>query len=116
MATKIRHCIACGREYSYCPHNMVDESKPYWMFAWDTEECKVIFNTVSKYCGKELDKEQAKDIIDKVYSHTITFNPTIEEKLKEIYEKPKTVRKRTVKKKADDTGKAAEVITIVNED
>lgn len=114
MATKIRHCVACGREYTYCPHNLVDESKPYWMFAWDTEECKVIFNTVMKYNAKELTKEEAKKIIDEVYTHTIIFDSTIEEKLKKIYEEPK-VNHRKIRKKVDES-KSAETDTIVNED
>lgn len=97
MAKKIRHCVACGREYEYCPHNIVDESKPYWMFAWDTNECKEVFNIVSKYCGKDITKEEAKDMLDKVYSHTIVFNEKIENKIKEIYEEPKV--KRNLKKK-----------------
>ena len=57
MARKvIRHCYACGKEYTYCPSCSEDKDKPVWMFSFDTEICRDLFALTSDYLAGGIDK------------------------------------------------------------
>lgn len=85
MKSKPRNCNCCGREYYYCPHCREDENKPTWMMAWDTQECREVFITLSDYNSKNISKEQAKERISKVLTHTIVFKEKIQQQIDELF-------------------------------
>lgn len=97
MASNKRVCFACGKEYDYCPRNRADEDKPKWMFAYDTEECKEVFNTILKYNSQILTKAEAKEKLNAVISGNIKFRNSIQEDIDKILkEAPKPRKKRIV--------------------
>lgn len=63
-----RKCKCCGKSYDYCPNCGKSSSKP-WMFSFDTEVCKELFNAVSAYNMKLIKEDGIKNIVDK-YSIT----------------------------------------------
>lgn len=85
MKSKPRNCNCCGREYYYCPHCREDENKPTWMMAWDTQECREVFITLSDYNSKNISKEQAKERISKVLTHTIVFKEKVQQQIDELF-------------------------------
>lgn len=84
MRSKPRICVCCGKEYTYCPHCKEDEEKPTWMFAYDTFECKEIFNTLSRYNSSLLTKEEAKDIISKNTTKNKVFIDYIQKQIDDL--------------------------------
>ena len=62
-----RTCCVCGKSYSFCPTcNPEDKDKPYWMFAWCSENCKEIYNVTSQYENEQLSAKEAKKQLDKL--------------------------------------------------
>lgn len=53
--------------------------------AWDTQECREVFITLSDYNSKNISKEQAKERISKVLTHTIVFKEKIQQQIDELF-------------------------------
>lgn len=104
MKAKKRICHTCGKEYSYCPRCKEDENKPTWMFVWDTEECREVFNTLSRYNSKDYSKEEAKKILNKTISHSIIFTKNIQKEIDEIL-KEEIIEEPIVEKIIEETEK-----------
>ena len=60
-----RKCSVCGKTYQYCPNCSSYESYPRWMFLFDSENCKNIFETVSDYNQGIIDAKAARIRINK---------------------------------------------------
>lgn len=56
MATK-RICMTCGKEYEYCPTCGKQKNEPKWKYAWDTEECKNVYDALTLYNMKKMDEK-----------------------------------------------------------
>ena len=84
MQSKPRIRVCCGKEYTYCPHCKEDEEKPTWMFAYDTLECKEIFNALSHYNSNSLTKEEAKDIVYKNLDKNKMFIDYIQKQIDDL--------------------------------
>ena len=85
MRSKPRICVCCGKEYTYCPHCKEDKEKPTWMFAYDTLECKEIFDALSHYNTNRLTKEEAKDIISKNTDKNKVFIDYIQKQIDDLF-------------------------------
>lgn len=59
-----RKCKCCGKSYDYCPNCGKSSSKP-WMFSFDTEVCKELFNAVSAYNMELIKEDGIRNIVNK---------------------------------------------------
>lgn len=79
-----RKCLLCGAEYSYCPSCGADKRKPSWMTAYDKEDCKIIFETLSAYSMKKISNSEAKKIFKKIDINSINLDEYKKETINEI--------------------------------
>lgn len=59
-----RKCLACGKEYDFCPRCEAAKETP-WMITFDRNECKEIFNVVSGYNMGISTLNDVKTVLDK---------------------------------------------------
>ncbi len=59
-----RKCLACGKEYTFCPRCEAAKNTP-WMTAFDCVACKEIFNVVSGYNMGISTLDDVKDVLSK---------------------------------------------------
>lgn len=80
--SKQRTCIFCGKEYQYCPNCKDYSSYPTWMFNFDTEKCRDLYNVMGGYNIGIRTIEDVKATLDK---HGVTdysiFPKALQEKL-----------------------------------
>lgn len=94
-----RVCLCCGNAYEYCGTCRKNVNLPAWKNLFDTENCKEIFQIVSDYEQKAIDKEKAKKMIS-ACDIKQTFKDKIKKTVDEITAEPKKeTENRTVKKK-----------------
>lgn len=98
-----RQCLCCGTRYEFCTSCSEHKGKPSWMFDYDTEECKDLFNAISGYNMGIFKESKVKAVLRK---YNITdyskYTESVQEVLKNIMtttDAPKRGRKR--KKKVD---------------
>lgn len=56
-----RNCVICGAEYEYCPSCKKYNYLPRWMFLFDNQNCKDIYEVINQYDAKVIDKAEAKE-------------------------------------------------------
>lgn len=81
-----RVCLCCGNAYEYCGTCKRGVNLPAWKNLFDTENCKDIFQTVSDYEQKAIDKAKAKKILascDLKHSFKNNIKETIDKITKE---------------------------------
>ena len=80
--SKQKTCIFCGKEYQYCPNCKDYSSYPTWMFNFDTEKCRDLYNVMGGYNIGIRTIEDVKATLDK---HGVTdysiFPKALQEKL-----------------------------------
>lgn len=86
MANRI--CLTCGKEYEFCGSCPSSSNLPVWKNLFDSEDCKVIFETVSDYAQGVFSKDKAKDKL-KNCNLPLETNKNIKKYLDEILEEPK---------------------------
>lgn len=101
---KTRTCIACGKEYKYCPS--CNKTEPKWKVLYDTEECKEMFDAISAYNLHTGNKEGIQRILTKYHVKDYSkYVESINKKLVELFpkkeEQPKQVFRAFEKPKAD---------------
>ena len=95
MATRI--CLCCGKSYDYCPNCGKNSSTP-WMFNYDTEACKEIFNAVSGYNMGIVNEEGVKKVLDKFSVTNIeNYKDSIKEVLRKITKKTSYTKTEEIK-------------------
>ena len=63
---KIKTCIVCGKTYEYCGHCDKGGQENRWKTNYCSENCRDIFDIVSKYVNKNISTEDAKkDLLEK---------------------------------------------------
>ena len=100
-----RICLCCGNAYEYCGSCRNGINLPAWKNLFDNENCKDVFQTVSDYEQKAIDKTKAKRILASCdLKHTFKSNiaKVVDEIVKE--EKKESVT-RVQKKNAEITEK-----------
>ena len=94
MARKvIRHCYACGKEYTYCPSCSEDKDKPVWMFSFDTEICRDLFALTSDYLAGGIDKNGVVKRLQDMNLGNRKFETSISNMITECSKKEKEVVK-----------------------
>lgn len=58
-----RICVICNSAYSYCPICGKYDDFPRWMFMFDNENCKKIWEVLNDYKAGIMDKEAAKVLL-----------------------------------------------------
>ena len=92
MANK-RKCLACGKEYNFCPRCEASRNTP-WMVTFDCAECKEIFNVVSGYNMGLVTLEDVKTVLDK---NNISDVSVYQGTIREVLMKAITPEKKVVK-------------------
>lgn len=83
-----RVCKTCGTAYSYCPNCSADYNKPKWMNMFDCEDCKIVFDTATKFNLNKITKEEARNALSNVNLDKV-FTEQIQKDLANIfYEEP----------------------------
>lgn len=109
MANKMRKCLCCGKEYSYCHTCKKDRNKPAFMAMYCGENCCKIFDAVNNFNFNLISDSEAKEIINACdLSEIESFNEIVKNDInaildmeKEIVEeKPKKATKKAVKDEA----------------
>jgi hypothetical protein len=72
LEKKLRQCVVCRNQYTFCPRCNDDKNKPLWYFTFDSENCKNIYDVTSKYEDGRLSANEAKDILEKLNLAKIT--------------------------------------------
>lgn len=103
-----RICMVCGKKYEYCAHGCkdFDESKP-WMYLFDDETCKNVYDIWQSMRGKEINKEKAAEIFGAMdLTKVLAADTMVAKEVKEIVktkkethveEKHETVKEETKK-------------------
>lgn len=58
--SKIKTCIVCGKKYEYCGHCDKGGQENRWKSNYCSENCRDIFDIVSKYVNHHIQIEEAK--------------------------------------------------------
>ena len=100
MAHSNKTCYACKTKYSYCPScSRVDALKPSWASEFCSENCMILWTTLTKFGMNSITKSEAKSIISDL-------------DLKPIYEYAECVRrdyKKVMAKEPKKRGKRIEI-------
>lgn len=97
-----RICAICGKEYSYCPDCTDYDELPRWMFLFDKENCKDIWEVINKYRTKEYTAAQAKAELQKLdMSYKDSINPDFKVFLDQICEETRPVKVQKENHKED---------------
>lgn len=78
-----RICLTCGKPYEYCGSCPSSLNLPVWKNLFDTENCKIVFETASDYAQKVITKESAKGKLSKC-DLSISFKEKINNLVKDI--------------------------------
>ena len=61
---KNRKCLACEKNFSFCPNcSGADALKPSWASQFCSEDCMILWTTLTKYGINHMEKSEAKEII-----------------------------------------------------
>ncbi|MGN5456808.1 MAG: hypothetical protein ACI4XN_12505 [Candidatus Kurthia intestinigallinarum] len=64
---KNRQCLACNTKYSYCPDcSHADKLAPSWKAMFCSEDCMMLWTTLTKFGMNKLTKSEAKSIISEL--------------------------------------------------
>ena len=66
MERKLRICCVCGTQYKYCPKCNEDKNKPHWMFVYHEENCKNIYDVMTKYEWGQITADEAATELEKL--------------------------------------------------
>lgn len=79
-----RTCLLCGTGYDYCPTCAADKRKPSWMSAFDKEDCKIVFETLSAYGMNKISTLEARKSIKNIDTNAMNLKDTQKDVIKEI--------------------------------
>lgn len=89
-----RVCHTCGKEYDYCPRCGRFASLPRWMFNWDTQECKDVFQALTDYNMGLSTKKDLKAVLDSYGVEDYSkYSESIQKQLTKIFEKKSRKKK-----------------------
>ena len=99
-----RVCLTCGKSYTYCNSCTDDIHLPVWKNIFDTENCKNIFEIVSDYEQKVIDKEKAKNKLLKYdLSNKGEFKPHVKKIIEEIiFVEEKQIKDVNIKQESEE--------------
>ena len=99
---KLRKCLCCQSKYSYCPDcNGADKLKPSYFATFCSEDCKTLWDSMTKFNFGTITKAEAKSIISNLQLKPVeTYAACIQRDLNNVMaEEPKPKRSRKVELK-----------------
>lgn len=94
---KLRKCLCCQSKYSYCPDcNGADKLKPSYFATFCSEDCKTLWDSMTKFNFGTITKTEAKSIISTIELKPVeTYAACIQRDLNNVMtEEPKPKRSR----------------------
>ena len=86
MKKRIRECVVCGAEYTYCNNCREYASKPSWMAIYHDGNCRNIMNIATEYMAGNISKADAKAELDKCdLTNKKNFKESVLKAIDEIY-------------------------------
>lgn len=83
-----RHCMICGKAYSYCNNCYEYDGLPRWMFMFHDENCRDIWRVFNAYRNGSKDATETKQALEKLdLSQKEKFDDVFKAVIKEVYEK-----------------------------
>ena len=89
-----RICLTCGKPYEYCGSCPSSLNLPVWKNIFDTENCKTVFETVSKESAKVrlskcdvsgVFKSNIQNLVDEINKENVKITETKENEIKAKY-------------------------------
>ena len=84
-----RTCFVCKTKYQYCAHGCRDynPNEP-WRYLFHDYKCRDIYEIWQQYRGKEITKEQAKELLSAFegIDEIIASNSPVTSEIKEIFD------------------------------
>lgn len=97
MKKNNKKCIVCGEIYTYCNSCSEFDKYPRWMGIYHEENCKNVFDIVSKFLSGHIDKEEAKEALSKCdLSNKKNFHKAILDAVNKIMASDKKRKKEPV--------------------
>lgn len=94
-----RTCSVCRTGYLYCPRCQEDADKPNWYFAFCSENCLNIYDTLAAYCDGRISDIEAKERIIKLdLSKKDDFGESYKEVIAKVMKAKTPVKKIEYKK------------------
>ena len=113
MGTLNKTCLVCGSNYHYCYTCPSDLRNPSWKNIFDVENCKDIFNILSKHGQGMISDEEAKELLGKCdLSQKETFSTNIKNHIDRIVS-VKKVNNDEMDKETEDNN--VEEVPVINE-
>lgn len=100
-----RTCMVCGKKYEYCAHGCkdFDASKP-WMYLFDKESCKNIYEIWQSLRGKEIDEAKAVEIYKAMdLADVLSSDTAVAKEIKKIVDFEEKKEVKQVEKKIVET-------------
>lgn len=98
--SNLTKCSICGETYSYCPNCANTHA---WKFYTDSYECYQIFMVLKQYGSKQIDKSEAKTMLERIGITEKTdlsiYKPKIAERLTNILTDDEPVKVEPVEEK-----------------
>lgn len=99
MAQLNKKCLCDGTKFSYCPDcSRADALKPSWASEFCSEECMILWTTLTKFGMNALTKSEAKSIISELDLKPIeTYAPCVQRDYAKVMVKEKKSNKNVKK-------------------
>ena len=98
MAKNNRVCKVCGAEYSFCPTCAGVHVTEKYKTMFCSKNCRDIFHTLSRYTIKDINKDEAKEILSSLdMSKHDQFSEQIKTDVDDIMDANKKNFKKKVK-------------------
>ena len=79
-------CLVCNKQYHHCYSCPTDLQHPSWMELFDKENCKNIFNILSRHGQKMIINEEAKELLNQCdLSQKDNFADNIKNHINQIF-------------------------------
>ena len=110
MRKRVKQCIVCGAEYTYCNSCREHASQPSWMAIYHDENCRNIMNIATEYMAGNITKADAKSELDKCdLTNKKNFKESVLKAINEIYTTKKAAKVEVDKVAEEFVEKAEEV-------
>lgn len=90
-----RSCKVCGEQYYYCPSCVPLDAPDRYKMVFCSLNCKNIFDVVSNYAFKKIDKVSARTMLSELdISRRYQFSDKIKTDIDDIMKNPKKLKKK----------------------
>lgn len=88
-----KKCILCGKTYTYCSRCEEFDHLPRWMEIYCSDNCRIIFNTLTEYNAKNITVKEAAKRLEKCdMSDAGKYHEVNQKMITEIQEKTTDIK------------------------